>query len=140
MTPSPTPTLPALRLSTTDHQKLRLLVETAMRGNPRERTQWEPLQHELARAQVLPAAELPGDVVTMGSTVEIEDSATGERDTYTLVFPEHADGLAGRLSILAPIGMAIIGFAQGDTFTWKTPGGPRRLRLRRVTPPPRPGP
>jgi regulator of nucleoside diphosphate kinase len=53
----------------------------------------------------------------------------------TLCYPEHADGLAGRLSILAPIGMAIIGFKQGDTFAWRTPGGTRELRLRLVEAP-----
>jgi regulator of nucleoside diphosphate kinase len=106
-----------------------------IQAQPRLRETLEPLRVELERADVLPAGTIPGTVVVMGSKVEIEDRESGEVDTYTLVYPEHADGAAGRLSILAPIGMAVIGFAQGDTFAWRTPGGTRQLFIRKVEPP-----
>lgn len=127
--------LPTLRISSADHQRLRLLVDAAIQSQPRLRATLQPLQTELARAEVLPAVLVPPTVVVMGSRVEVEDRASGEVDTYTLVYPEQADGAAGRLSILAPIGMALIGFAEGDTFAWRTPGGTRQLLIRRVTPP-----
>jgi regulator of nucleoside diphosphate kinase len=66
----------------------------------------------------------------MGSRVEIEDLESGEVDTYTLVYPDQADAAQGRLSIFAPIGTAILGFTEGDTFAWNTPGGTRKLRIR----------
>lgn len=133
-TPSTT-VLPVLRISQSDHERLRLLVEMVMKSQPRMRETLQPLRAELERANVLPPASIPAGVVVMGSTVEIEDRESGEVDTYTLVYPEHADAAAGRLSILAPIGMALIGFAQGDTFAWRTPGGQRQLLIRKVTPP-----
>lgn len=124
-----------LRISAADHERLRLLVNTMIASQPRLRATLQPLRTELERADVLPPEVMPRTVVVMGSKVEIEDRESGEVDTYTLVYPEHADGAAGRLSILAPIGMAVIGFAEGDTFAWRTPGGTRQLLIRKVEPP-----
>jgi len=137
MNSSEVQTLPVLRISSADHQRLRLLVDAAGKSRPQLRVTLQPLLAELERAEVLPAALIPANVVVMGSRVEIEDRESGEVDAYTLVYPEHADGAAGRLSILAPIGMAIIGFAEGDTFAWRTPGGTRQLLIRKVSPPAR---
>lgn len=124
-----------LRISAADHERLRLLVNAMIQAQPRLRETLQPLRTELERAEVLPPGAMPPTVVVMGSKVEIEDRESGEVDTYTLVYPEHADGAAGRLSILAPIGMAVIGFAEGDTFAWRTPGGTRQLLIRKVEPP-----
>jgi len=128
--------LPRLRLTTADHERLRLLVDTAIQSQPRLRETLAPLQAELKRAEVLAQADIPSNVVIMGATVQIEDKESGELDTYTLVYPEQADGAEGRLSILAPIGMAIIGFAEGDSFIWRTPGGQRQLYISKVIQPP----
>jgi regulator of nucleoside diphosphate kinase len=135
MEPDTSTALPSLRISASDHERLRLLVATVIQAQPRLRETLEPLRVELERAAVLPAEVIPPTVVVMGSRVEIEDRESGEVDTYTLVYPEQADAAAGRLSILAPIGTAIIGFAQGDTFAWRTPGGTRQLFIRKVEPP-----
>jgi len=135
MNPNTTTVLPGLRISSSDHERLRLLVAAVIQSQPRLREKLEPLRAELERAIVLPAEVIPATVVVMGSKVEIEDRESGEVDTYTLVYPDQADATAGRLSILAPIGTAIIGFAQGDTFAWRTPGGTRQLLIRRVEPP-----
>jgi regulator of nucleoside diphosphate kinase len=128
-------TLPVLRLSSADHQRLRLLVDMVIKSQPRLRATLEPLRAELERADVLPPELLPRTVVAMGSTVEVEDRESSEVDTYTLVYPEHADGAAGRLSMLAPLGMGLIGFTEGDKFAWRTPGGPRELLIRKVEAP-----
>jgi regulator of nucleoside diphosphate kinase len=82
---------------------------------------------------VLEAVALPPGVVTLGSRVELKDLSDSSVDVYTLVMPERADSEQGRLSILAPIGTAILGYAQGDEFAWKTPGGQRRLLIVSVT-------
>lgn len=128
-------TLPTLRLSTSDHQRLRMLVDMVIKAQPRLRETLQPLRTELERADVLPPEVMPRTVVVMGSKVEVEDLESGEVDTYTLVYPEQADGAAGRLSILAPLGMGLIGFTEGDTFAWRTPGGTRQLLIRKVEPP-----
>ena len=71
----------------------------------------------------------------MESCVEFEDLATGEVEEYTITFPDRANVEHKRLSILAPIGTALIGCREGNIVSWSTPGGVRRLKIRRVTPP-----
>jgi len=68
----------------------------------------------------------------MGSTVQFEDLGSGEVEEYTLTFPDQANIEQKRLSILAPIGTALIGFRVGDVVNWTTPGGVRQLKLHRV--------
>jgi len=85
------------------------------------------LRAELDRARVLSDGGLPGDVVGLGSTVEITDLDAGSRMRFTLVVPERATG-NGRVSVLSPLGMALFGYRMGDTIEW----GPvsRLLRYR----------
>jgi len=90
---------------------------------------FEELKAELRRAEVVSPEEVSKDVVTMNSTVVLRDLETDERETYTLVFPHEADIAAGRLSILAPIGTAILGERVGDEVHWRVPGGWRRLKI-----------
>ena len=82
---------------------------------------------------VVDGGDLPAGVVTLDATVEFEDLATGEVEAYAIVFPDRANVQEKRLSILAPIGTALIGCRVGDTVSWATPGGVRELKLRRVT-------
>lgn len=76
--------------------------------------------------------EVSDDVVTMNSTVVLRDLETGERETYTLVFPHEANIAEGRLSVLAPIGTAILGEHVGDDVHWRVPGGWRRLTIEKI--------
>ncbi len=122
------PTL--LQISSDDHHKLSLLLghtPAAAFGLTHER-----LRDELKRALVLDPRALPADVVAMGKEVELLDLATGEVETYVLSYPEMANPAQGRLSVLAPIGTAIIGYRQGDEIHWPTPGGVRRIIIRAV--------
>jgi regulator of nucleoside diphosphate kinase len=68
----------------------------------------------------------------MNSTACLEDLDTEEEETYTLVFPENADLGQGKISVLAPIGTAMLGYEVGDTFEWEVPAGKRRLRVKRI--------
>lgn len=120
-------------ISREDHSKLRLLLGTLPASNGNSPVQ--KLRAELDRAAVLDPAALPPDIVTMESTVEYEDLGSGEIEEYTLTFPDRADVEKKRLSILAPIGTALIGCRVGDVVNWSTPGGTRQLKIRRVTPP-----
>jgi regulator of nucleoside diphosphate kinase len=65
----------------------------------------------------------------MNSTVRLIDLETGEPETYTLVYPENAEPAAGKISILAPVGTAMLGYAVGDVFEWEVPAGMRRLKV-----------
>jgi regulator of nucleoside diphosphate kinase len=90
------------------------------------------LQVELDKAVIVESKEIPGDVVTMHSTVELTDLDTGGTEIHTLVFPEEADIAKGKLSVLAPIGTAMLGYRVGDEFEWQVPAGVRRLRVSKV--------
>jgi len=119
-------------LSRYDYAKLRILLSTALYSSANNAA-LQKLREELDRAAVIDPAAIPADVVTMDSAVEFEDLETGEVEEYTITFPERADVDAGRMSILAPIGTALIGCRVGHIVKWSTPGGIRRLKIRRVT-------
>lgn len=120
-------------ISRDDYSKLRLLVATAL--HVRGATALAELRDELDRAFVIDQTAMPADVVTMNSTVAFEDLGTSETEEYTITFPEMANVEDRRISILAPIGTALIGCRVGDIVKWPTPGGVRQLKVRRVTPP-----
>ena len=86
------------------------------------------LEVELARAEYREPNDMPGDVVMMGSHVRCIDESTGEQHDVTLVYPHDADFAAGRVSILAPVGAALLGLSVGQTIQWPLPGG-RTTRL-----------
>ena len=90
------------------------------------------LERELERAVVVKPDEIPATVVTMNSEVEVTNLDTGERRSLTVVFPALAGIEAGRVSVLAPLGTALLGSRQGAEVTWQTPGGARQLRVDRV--------
>ena len=124
---------PPLFIIRDDHVRLGLLVSSL--GRVPAGGIVEKLRGELARATVIDSASASADLVTMHARVEFEYLGTGEIEEYVLVYPERADAASGRLSILAPVGTALLGLRAGDTIDWPTPGGMRRLRVRRVTQP-----
>ncbi len=93
------------------------------------------LMAEVARATVLPSAEMPSDVVNIGSEVRFRDEVTGREQTVTLVLPQDVDIDRGRISVLTPVGAALIGLRTGASIGWKTREGvERRLTVLSVTP------
>jgi regulator of nucleoside diphosphate kinase len=91
------------------------------------------LRAELDRARVVEPSAVPSDVVTMNSRVVLVDRESSERMEITLVFPEDGDADAGRISVLAPVGTAIIGYRAGDTVEWPVPSGVRQLHIEAVS-------
>lgn len=87
------------------------------------------LQGELDRAVIVPPGEVPPDVVTMNSRVRYTDESSGETREVSVVYPQHADGSDGRISVLAPVGAALLGLRAGQAIDWEFPDGSRR-RLR----------
>jgi regulator of nucleoside diphosphate kinase len=90
------------------------------------------LREELDRGQVVAAAGVPKAVVTMNSRVRLRDLASGQREIYTLVYPPEADIDTNRLSVLAPLGSALLGSRAGQTIKVNAPGGVRRLKVERI--------
>lgn len=86
----------------------------------------EFLQDELDRATVLADEDLPDNVVNMGSTVTFRDIESGQSSRCTLVYPHQADAAQQRISVLAPVGAALIGLSAGVTIDWPGPGGKMR--------------
>jgi regulator of nucleoside diphosphate kinase len=121
-----------IQITEFDLERLRKLIENAYHTEYRGSEYLARLQAELNRAQVVPPQAVSAAVVTMNSTVALLDIETGEEETYTLVFPENADLSHGRISILAPIGTAMLGYEVGDIFEWEVPAGRRRLRVERI--------
>ncbi len=122
-------------ISHDDNTKLRMLLATALHSSSRASATLRKLREELDRAAIIDPAALPDGVVTMDSTVEFEDLGTGEVEDYTITFPDCADVERKRISILSPIGTALIGCRVGDIVKWSTPGGIRQLKIRRVVGP-----
>ena len=83
----------------------------------------EEFHDELERAVVLDEEALPLDVVTMNSRCVYMDECTGERREVTLVYPENAAPQAGAISVLAPVGIALLGLTVGSTINWRFPDG-----------------
>ena len=92
------------------------------------------LRNELDQATVVPSEKIPSDVVTMNSRVSFQELDTGEKSEITLVYPSDADINRRRISILAPVGAALIGLRVGDEIEWPKPGGGvLRVRIEEVT-------
>jgi regulator of nucleoside diphosphate kinase len=92
------------------------------------------LSAELERALVLDSSLVPAHVVTMRKRIRVLDVTRGTRQEITLVGPADADVAARRISVLAPLGTALLGNSEGDEVEWEMPGGVRRLRVERVFP------
>jgi regulator of nucleoside diphosphate kinase len=112
-----------------DKTRLEELIALAAASGGRDRKDLAGLAEELKIAEVVPSEQVPANVVTMNSRVRLCDRDTGEAMTYTVVFPQDADVDAGAISVIAPVGTAILGYAVGDEVVWPVPAGMRRLRI-----------
>jgi regulator of nucleoside diphosphate kinase len=119
-------------ISAVDAEKLHDLIWQSQATDYRGSPYLKMLAGELDRAKVVDPHEIPADVITMNSTASLVDVESGEEMQYTLVFPEAADPIQGKISVLAPIGTAMLGYRVGDTFEWETPDGMRKLRVAKV--------
>ncbi|HQF86124.1 MAG TPA: nucleoside diphosphate kinase regulator [Acidobacteriota bacterium] len=115
-----------------DRERLEKILPATPDVTNRNRQDPRNLAKELARAKIVPPERIPPDVVTMNSRVILRDLDSNETITYTLVFPKDADIGAGAISVLAPVGTAIIGYAVGDVIEWPVPGGTRRIRIEQI--------
>jgi regulator of nucleoside diphosphate kinase len=115
-----------------DRKRLIDLILDAQSGEYRGSIYLDQLRGELHRAQIVTTQDIPADTITMNSKVALLDLDTQEEEIYTLVYPENADSAEGKISVLAPIGTAMLGYRVGDVFEWDVPAGKRRLKVDRI--------
>ena len=112
-----------------DMDRLSRLVRALKHSLFRDQLQLESLDKTLEFAEVISSKRIPRDVIRMNSRIRVLDLDTRKKEPYTLVFPEHADVSTSRISVLAPVGTALLGRRKRDIIDVKVPGGIRRLRV-----------
>ncbi len=111
---------PNIIISSLDLERLESLIDSLPRdGFPGKAA----LEAELARADIVDPKQIPASVVTMNSTVRFAVESSAEEFSLTLVYPKDVDGSGSKISILAPVGSALLGLSQGDSIEWPKPGG-----------------
>ncbi|MBP7002228.1 nucleoside diphosphate kinase regulator [Amaricoccus sp.] len=127
---SDAPRAPDIVLDATQADRLAAAAEGALRQLPEVAGR---LLDEIARARVVAPGELPANVVGLGREATYRDEATGRETSVVLVMPPEADIANARVSVLTPIGVALIGLSAGASFDWRTRNGEtRRLTVTRV--------
>ncbi|PKV75754.1 nucleoside diphosphate kinase regulator [Pontibacter ramchanderi] len=119
-------------LTEQDYKRLIELVQQQRQG-PGMQSNIAKLGEELKRAKRVASEEIPAEVVTMNSSVLLRDMKSGKEMEITLVYPKDADVNARRISILAPVGTAIIGCREGDEVEWPVPSGTINYKIEKVT-------
>lgn len=121
-------TKPRIILSSLDAERLERLLGSMPKNAFPGRAD---LEAELERAEVVDPQDVPPDVVTMNSTVRFRIESSSEEFGLTLVYPKDVDAKGGTISVLAPVGSALLGLSQGDEIEWPGPGG-KVLKVRIV--------
>lgn len=122
---------PPLIISTRDYRRLEALLQSdAGAASPVA----DRLEQELLRAELREPPQVPADVVTMDSDVVCIDESSGTERRLRLVYPRDADAAAGHVSVLAPVGAALLGLSVGQSIEWPLPGGrTTRLKVTAIT-------
>ena len=125
--------LKTICVTKTDRERLGNLIELVRNESDRNNLAYvKRLEEELEFAEILAPEDIPPDVVTMRSTVKLKDLDTGEERIYSIVFPSEANFDDGKISILAPIATALLGYKRGDTVEFEAPARKRRLRIEKI--------
>lgn len=119
-------------ITDTDRDRLEKLLLGTRAWSSRDKEHLQALEEELDKAHTVASRDIPGDVVTMRSQVRVKDLKAGTEMDLSVVFPSEADSETGKISVLAPVGTALLGYRVGDTVEWKVPGGLRRLKIERI--------
>lgn len=121
------PRKPRIAIREKDFQALSRLAELATKAMPDVA---DYLEHELERARIISGRAASARVIGMGSKVQYLDETTGRVNAVTLVYPAESDIEQGRVSVLTPIGAALLGLSQGQSIQWNTRSGePRQLTV-----------
>ena len=112
-----------------DLRRLDELLSVAETFNFRDRNDLKSLESELRRAKIVESRDVPNTVVTMNTRLRFLDLNDGTITEVTLVFPSDANIAEEKMSVLSPIGTALLGYAKGDTIEWTVPAGTRRIQI-----------
>jgi len=115
-----------------DLERLEELFAVADEFSYHNRFDLKELEGEIRKCNVVNSADIPKTVVTMNSHVKLRDFDTDEEMIFTLVFPKDANIDEGRISVLSPIGTAILGYSVGDLIEWHVPAGKRRIKIEKI--------
>lgn len=115
-----------------DMNRLEELLEIANTINCRDNKHLQELARELESAEVVESTEIPAKVITMNSVVVLKDLETGDEKQFTLVFPRQANIDQNKVSILAPVGTAMLGCSIGHIITWNAPAGVQKMRVEKI--------
>ena len=120
-------------ITTSDYHRLSGLIERSReRNGDADREYLDQLEEELAQAEVVNPEDIPQDVITMRSKVRLKDLKSGQTVMYSLVFPSEANSNEGDISVLAPVGTALLGNRSGDVVESRVPSGLRRLKVKEI--------
>jgi regulator of nucleoside diphosphate kinase len=120
-------------ITSVDQKRLLKLINKEREfGTAKNKDYLRDLEQELNRANIVPSEMIPPVAITMNSKVLLKDLDTSEETTYTLVYPENANVHEDKISILAPVGTAILGFREGDIIDWKVPDGVVKLKVEKI--------
>jgi regulator of nucleoside diphosphate kinase len=112
-----------------DYAKLTGIISSKPGSSEAE---YRELNEELRNAVLVEPEKMPPDVITMNSKVRFKDIEESEDYIFSLVYPEEADTSKGKLSILAPIGTALLGYRVGDKVKWKVPAGEKTFLVEEI--------
>jgi regulator of nucleoside diphosphate kinase len=121
-----------IMITAADHAELDNVITFTGKVSERARAELHALEGELRRAEIVTPEAIPSDVITMNSRAELVDLETNEVMQFTLVLPRDAKIDEGKISVLAPLGTAMLGYRVGDEFEWHVPYGLRRLKVTNV--------
>ncbi len=123
-------TKPKVILSELDAERLEKLLSTLPANAVPGKSE---LEAEIARADIVDPKDMPPNVVTMNSKVKFRISSSDDEFSLTLVYPKDVDESGGTISILAPVGSALLGLSQGDEIEWPRPaGGVMKVRIEEI--------
>lgn len=119
-------------ITSLDQERLTAILNSPSIQDGLDRERLSELRAELEKAVIVEPGDVPADVITMNSRVRVRDMASGEAHEYTIVYPHLADITKNMISILAPVGTALLGYRAGDVVEWNVPSGKRTLKVESV--------
>lgn len=114
-------------LGLTDYNALRRMLRYSLPNDSGKEAQM--LEQELNKAAVMDDTSVSGKTVRLNARVKIQDEQSGKTSSFQIVLPQFADLKSKRVSVLAPMSIALLGFKEGDRFNWEMPGGMKRILI-----------
>lgn len=115
-----------------DLERLRALITDARLSHSESDKHLSALERELNNAMVVDPKDVPPDVVTMNSTIKVKVGGSRRQDEWTIVFPSDVNIDENRISVLAPLGTALLGYRVGETLEWEVPAGLKRYKITKI--------